>query len=183
MAQQQKPSTLDVSNYWEQLERLEKLIKASELKAGIIFSFHSLIIGLFVERLDFLQTLFKDSIFFIFLSALWMCFVLTSIYYCFRCFMPRLELKYEKNVFFFRDAVYSFGTVEEYSVKLNEVIGNEAQLCSQLSQQVHIESKVVDKKFGSVKKSIRYFAFSFVTVILLIIFWALKWGASINTIG
>jgi hypothetical protein len=48
---------------------------------------------------------------------------------------------------------------------------------------VHIESKVVDKKFGSVKKSIRYFAFSFITVILLIIFWILKWGISINTIG
>ncbi len=32
----------DPNNYWEQLERLEKLIRASELKAGIIFSFHSL---------------------------------------------------------------------------------------------------------------------------------------------
>jgi hypothetical protein len=173
----------DVSNYWEQLERLEKLIKASELKAGVIFSFHSLIIGLFVERLDFFQTLFNDSIVFIILTVFWISFVLTSIYYCFRCFMPRLELKYDKNVFFFRDAVYSFGNVEEYSLKLMHVVGNEAELCSQLSQQVHIESKVVDKKFGSVKKSIRFFAFSFITVILLIIFWVLKWGTTINTIG
>lgn len=40
----------DPNNYWEQLERLEKLIRASELKAGVIFSFHSLILGLFVDR-------------------------------------------------------------------------------------------------------------------------------------
>ena len=31
----------DSNNYWEQLERLEKLIRASELKAGVVFSFHS----------------------------------------------------------------------------------------------------------------------------------------------
>ena len=42
----------DPNNYWEQLERLEKLIRASELKAGIIFSFHSLILGLFIDRIE-----------------------------------------------------------------------------------------------------------------------------------
>ena len=33
----------DTNDYWEQLERLEKLIRASEFKAGVIFSIHSLI--------------------------------------------------------------------------------------------------------------------------------------------
>ena len=41
----------DPNNYWEQLERLEKLIRASELKAGVIFSFHGLILGVFFEGL------------------------------------------------------------------------------------------------------------------------------------
>lgn len=30
----------DPNNYWEQLERLEKLIRASELKVGVLFLFH-----------------------------------------------------------------------------------------------------------------------------------------------
>jgi len=41
----------DPNNFWEQLERLEKLIRSSELKAGIIFSFHSLILGLFCRTI------------------------------------------------------------------------------------------------------------------------------------
>ena len=45
----------DPNNYWEQLERLEKLIRASELKAGVIFSFHSLILGLFVVEVHTIQ--------------------------------------------------------------------------------------------------------------------------------
>ena len=52
----------DPNNYWEQLERLEKLIRASELKAGVIFSFHSLILGLFVDRLDFFKPLLTGNV-------------------------------------------------------------------------------------------------------------------------
>ena len=49
----------DPNNYWEQLERLEKLIRASELKAGVIFSFHSLILGLFADKIEYFQEIFK----------------------------------------------------------------------------------------------------------------------------
>ena len=52
----------DPNNYWEQLERLEKLIRAAELKAGIIFSFHSLILGLFIDRLDLLQPVISSNL-------------------------------------------------------------------------------------------------------------------------
>lgn len=34
-------------NYWMQIERLDRLIRASELKAGLIISFHSLLVGVF----------------------------------------------------------------------------------------------------------------------------------------
>src|SRR5210317_1478681 len=111
----------DPNNYWEQLERLEKLIRASELKAGIIFSFHSLIIGLFIDRIEEFQPLFEMSTLLVVLSFLWMACVLVSIYYCFKCFKPQIELKYDKNVFFFRDAVYGFGNVKEYTKKLLEI--------------------------------------------------------------
>ncbi len=164
----------DPNNYWEQLERLEKLIRASELKAGVIFSFHSLVIGLFVDRLEYFQGIFKQNIVFVILTVIWILFVLISIYYCFRCFTPRLELKYDKNVFFFRDAAYAFGDVKEYSKKLMKVCSSEHELYYQLSQQIHIESKIIDQKFSSVQKSLRYFAFSFISVILIIIFWAVR---------
>ncbi len=164
----------DPNNFWEQLERLEKLIRSSELKAGIIFSFHSLILGLFVDRLDYFNEVFHGNYIFLILIGLWIIFVLISIFYAFKCFMPRIELKFKKNVFFFRDAVYSFGNIDEYSKKLTEICTDEKELFIQLSHQVFIESTIIDQKFKSVQKSIKYFAISFIFIILIIGFWVIN---------
>ncbi len=164
----------DPNNYWEQLERLEKLIKGSELKAGVIFSFHSLILGLFVDRLEYIGSLLKENVFFMVLVALWLICVLISVYYCFICFKPQMELKYQKNVFFFRDAVYAFGSVEEYVKKTIEICGDHAKLFEQLSEQIHAESKIIDGKFTCVQKSIKYFALSFIFVLSFVVFWLIS---------
>lgn len=164
----------DPNNYWMQMERLERLIRASEFKAGIIFSFHSLIMGLFFDRLDYMQGIFQESVVFIILICFWMIFVLISIYFAFKCFMPRMELKYDKNVFFFRDAIYAYGNIEEYSKKLIEVCKSEEELFKHLSQQIHIESKIIDHKFKSVQKSIKYFAISFFFLFLILLLLLIK---------
>ncbi len=169
MGQFNKGMIQDSNNYWEQLERLEKLIRASELKAGVIFSFHSLILGLFADRLEHFNQLFTDNLSLIILAILWMSSVLISIFYCFKCFRPRIELKYDKNVFFFRDAVSAFGDIKEYSKKLIEVCGSEEELVAQLSQQIHVESKIIDQKFKSVNNSIKFFAISFILIVVILI--------------
>ncbi len=161
----------DSNNYWEQLERLEKLIRASELKAGIIFSFHSLIIGLFVDKLDKFRPIFESNVTFVVLSFLWMASVLISIYYTFKCFKPQMELKYDKNVFFFKDAVYSFGSTKEYTKKLMEVCGDKDEIYLRLSEQIHVESKIIDQKFLCVHKSIKFFGLSIIIVLLSLGFW------------
>lgn len=159
----------DPNNYWEQLERLEKLIRASEFKAGVIFSFHSLILGLFADRLDFLQPLFQENPIFTVFAILWLICVLISIYYCFRCFMPRMEMKYDDNVFFFQDTVKAFGNTDEYTKKLMEVCATEEELFTQLSQQIHAESKIIYEKFGSVRQSLKFFALSFIFAMVSLI--------------
>jgi hypothetical protein len=164
----------DPNNYWEQLERLEKLIRASEFKAGVIFSFHSLILGLFADRLDYFQPTFETNGWFTVFACLWLISVLISIYYCFKCFMPRMEMKYDDNVFFFMDAVKAFGNSEEYTEKLMNICGSEEELYSQLAQQIHAESKIIAEKFASVQKSLRFFALSFVFAMLSLIIWILQ---------
>jgi len=156
----------DPNNYWEQLERLEKLIRASELKAGVLFSFHSLILGLFAERLDFFEPMFRSNVWFTVFFVLWLICVLISVYYCFKCFMPRMEMKYDDNVFFFRDAVKAFGNSEDFTKKIIDICGSEEELYTQLAEQIHAESKIIEEKFGSVQKSLRFFALSFVFAIL-----------------
>ncbi len=161
----------DPNNYWEQLERLEKLIRASELKAGVIFSFHGLILGVFFDRLEELQPLFEEGALFIVLATFWMISSLISIYFCFKCFKPQITKKYEKNVLFFRDAVYSFGSIEKYTKRLIEIFGEEEDFYSQLGQQIYIESMIIDKKFQHVENAIKYFALSFIFIIIIVIVW------------
>lgn len=169
--QVKKETKSDPINYWMQLERLERLIRASELKAGIIFSFHSLILGFFFDRMDYLQQIFQKNTFFIILVSLWLIFVFISLFFSIKCFIPRMELKYDKNVFFFRDAVYRFGDIKKYSKKLIDVCNNKDDLFKHLSEQIHVESKIIDFKFKYVKKSIKFFAISFIFVILIIALW------------
>lgn len=164
----------DPNNYWEQLERLEKLIRASELKAGLILSFHSLIIGLFFDRLDTLQVTFDKSIAFIVLVSLWLIMVSISVYFSIKCFRPQLEVKFDKNVFFFKDAANAFGNIEDFSKKIMEVYKNEDEFFKQLSEQIFIESLIIDHKFNNVKKSIKFLAIGFIFVALLLGLWLLK---------
>ena len=161
----------DTNNYWEQLERLEKLIRASELKAGIIFSFHSLILGLFIDRLENFEHIFKENILMLIFGFCWIILVIISIFYCFKCFHPKMELKNEENVFFFRDAAYKFGDIKQYAKKLTQVCETEEEIIDQLSQQIFVESKIVNQKFKSVQKAIKSFALSFVLVVLILVFW------------
>lgn len=159
----------DPNNYWEQLERLEKLIRASELKAGVLFSFHSLIIGLFTDRLEYFKPIIQENNVLVAIVICWLVAVLVSIFYCFMCFRPRIELKYDKNVFFYRDAAKKFGSAEEYTKTLIEVCTSEKDLFEQLSQQIHAESKIIDRKFNNLQTSILFFGISFVFDIFFII--------------
>ena len=161
----------DSNNYWEQLERLEKLIRASELKAGVVFSFHSLILGLFVDRIERFKDLFMGNTVLLVLLILWLLFVAISIFYCFKCFKPSMEMSYDDNVFFFRDAVTRFSDTETYTNELLKVCGSEEELYRLLAEQIHAESKIINAKFINVQKSILFFAISFAFVILISVYW------------
>lgn len=161
----------DTNNYWEQLERLEKLIKASELKAGVLFSFHSLILGLFVDRISNFETIFKENLVFVGFALLWVACVIISIYYCFKCFQPNLQMKYDTNVFFFRDAANAFKSSKKYVEEITKVCETNEEIVKQLSHQIHAESVIIDKKFYNVKKAIQFFLISFIFVILMISLW------------
>ena len=134
----------DPNNYWEQLERLEKLIRVSELKAGVLFSFHSLILGLFADRLNEFKDVFVTYPYMIVLLVLWLIMVGLSIFYCFRCFKPTMDLSYKKNVFFFGDAANKYTSTEDYTKALIDTIGSDDALYKALAEQIHAESKIID---------------------------------------
>ncbi|MDP5093895.1 MAG: DUF5706 domain-containing protein [Polaribacter sp.] len=164
----------DTNNYWEQLERLEKLIRASELKAGILFSFHSLILGIFVDRIGVLESAFTNSTLFVAFATLWIIAVLISIYYCFKCFQPNLELKYDTNVFFFSDAAHKFDNVQTFTKEITTICMSNDEIVAKLSEQIHAESIIIDKKFYNVKKAIQFFVLSFVFLVIMMAVWVFE---------
>jgi hypothetical protein len=164
----------NTDNFWNQLERLETQIKGAEVKAGILFSFHSFIIGLFINKIELFSEVFNDNIPLIILVVCWGILVLISVYYCFSCFIPRMELKYDDNVFFYKDAIKAYGNLTKFKAKMIEVCTNEDELHNQLSEQVHVESKIVNKKFESVKKSIKFFAFSLIFLVLILVYYMIR---------
>ena len=165
---------IDPQNYWMQIERLERLIRAAELKAGLVFSFHSLILGICFERIDVIQNILEEHYIFWIFAAFWVVFVLLSIYYAFKCFRPKLEMKYDRNVFFFNDAAYNYKDIKNYAAESAKVCADNAELVKQLGEQIHIESKIIDHKFICVNKSIKFFGMSFVFVVLLIVSWIIQ---------
>lgn len=150
----------DPNNYWEQLERLEKWIKNSELKAGVVFSFHSLILGLFVDRFDTFKEIIAEDIPLFVITILWIVSVIISIIFCFRCFRPAMKSKYKTNVFFFKDAARKFGSVDDYTEELLKVCGSESEMYKLLAEQIHAESTIIDEKFVNVQRSIQFFTYS-----------------------
>jgi len=166
----------DPENYWEQIERLEVLIKGAELKAGLIFSFHSVVLGLFFDRFDEIKAVFFENTLNTVLLGIWILFVVISGFYSIQCFIPRINLKYDKNVFFFGDAVNKFENVKAFTKEFMAVCGDKERLFQQLSEQVHVESRVTNYKFKCVKRSVRYLAISLVAIIPVIVIGLINMG-------
>ena len=104
--------------------------------------------------------------------GLWFICTATSIYFSIRCFMPRLEGNYDKNVFYFGDVITKFGSIKEFSKTFYNISLNEEELFDQLGQQIFIISKIAALKFKYVNRSLRFLALSLLIFLVLSIFYA-----------
>ena len=82
--------------------------------------------------------------------------------------MPRIEAKYEKNIFFFGDVISKFGNVKEFSKTFHEISSDEDQLFDQLGQQIYIISKIAAYKFSCVNKALRFLAIGLLLLLVLL---------------
>lgn len=157
------------SNYWEQLERLDRLIRAAELKAGLIFSFHSLFIGVVIDKLAEVSQFMEGSIFNGIMVSLWFALVIVSLFFALRCFRPQMEMNFDTNAFFFIDANKNFGDVKGFRTAYREINQDPDQLYGQLAEQIYVHSKIIDYKFGTVQKSLKFLSLSFFWLLILVI--------------
>ena len=148
-----------VDHYWGSINYVFSLIKASEIKAGLILSFYGILLNLIYRNIgDVITEAENDHILLYIPISLWILCTIASIYYSIKCFMPQLESKYDKNMFYFKDIITKFGSIDEFSKHFYETSLEEEELFHQLGQQIYINSAISNEKFKSVNRSIRLLA-------------------------
>lgn len=163
-----------IDHYWESIRYVADLIKASELKAGLIMTFYGILLNFIFKNLTTVSDSLENLTVFYVLFTLWFVCTMMSIYYSVRCFVPRLEEKYDKNIFFFGDVISNFGTIREFSKTFYEISLDEKQLFNQLGQQIYINSKIASAKFKSIKKSILFMVASLILMLAFIVYYLLN---------
>lgn len=147
-----------VDHYWGSINYVTSLIKASELKAGLILSFYGILLNFIYQGTGtIVASVTHDTVFYV-LLALWVVCTSISVYYCVRCFIPKIEGNYDRNMFFFGDVISKFGNIKEFAKTFYDVSRNEDMLFEQLGEQIFIISKIAAWKFKNVKRAIRFLA-------------------------
>jgi hypothetical protein len=156
-----------IDHYWGSINYVSGLIKASEIKAGLILSFYGILLNFTYNYLEMVLTEAANKPFLYFLLAAWFLCTAISIYFSVRCFMPKIEAKYEKNIFFFGDVISKFGNVKEFAKTFHKISSDEDQLFDQLGQQIYIISKIAAYKFSCVNKALRFLAIGLLLLLII----------------
>jgi len=156
-----------IDHYWGSINYVSGLIKASEIKAGLILSFYGILLNFTYNYLEMVLVEASNKPFLYVLLAAWFLCTATSIYFSVRCFMPKIEAKYEKNVFFFGDVISKFGNVKEFAKTFHTISCDEDQLFDQLGQQIYIISKIAAYKFSCVNKALRFLAIGLLLLLVI----------------
>jgi len=155
-----------VDHYWGSMSYVNGLIKASEIKAGLILSFYGILLNFMYQSSNSFEADFQYNIVFYIIIGLWFLMTALSIYYCIRCFIPKIEGDYDDNVFFFGDVISKFGNIKEFARTFYKISLDEEQLFQQLGEQIFIISKIAAWKFKNVKRAILFLAIGLVLLFL-----------------
>lgn len=163
-----------VDHYWGSINYVFGLIKASEIKAGLILSFYGILLNLIYQNTTLVFIDRSNSVLLI-IMGVWVICTVISIYYSIRCFIPKIEGQYDTNMFFFGDIISKFGTIKEFSRTFYKTSLKEEELFDQLGQQIFVNSKIAAFKFKCVNLAVRFLAIG-----LFVLFVAVSYYTIIN---
>lgn len=158
-----------VDHYWGSINYVFSLIKASEIKAGLILSFYGILLNVIYDNV--VAVLQRGGFPWLLYALIisWVVCTIISIYYSIRCFIPKIESTYDPNIFFFGDIITKFGTIREFSQTFYDISLTEEELFDHLGQQIFINSKISAYKLRCVNYAIRFLAIGLGILFLAII--------------
>lgn len=162
-----------IDHYWGSINYVSGLIKASELKAGLILSFYGILLNFVFQNIQKIEFLGTNKIVMYILLSLWFACTVISIFFSVRCFIPRIIGNYDKNILFFKDVITKFGSIDEFSKTFFEESLDEDRIFKQLGHQIFINSKIANLKFEDVNRSIRFLAVSIFLLLIMGLYYGL----------
>ena len=159
-----------ISNYWELIDYNVHHIRHSELKASLILTAYGIIFGMAYDVSG--ELIIPEKFFYVFYLIIigLLSLTLLSITFSFKVYIPRINQKLKKSVFFFHDINFFYKTPEKYSKELIKVMDNEKELKELLAEQAYINGVIASEKYTNVTKAIRYMIYSFCNLIILLLF-------------
>ena len=157
-----------VDHYWGSLNHVQGLIRASELKAGLILSFYGILLNFVYQSYGSMMESANNSLLVLILLGLWFISTAASIFFCFRCFIPRIEGSYDNNIFFFKDVISKFGDIKAFSKTFYTISMDEEELFGQMGEQIFIVSKIAAWKFKNVQRAIQILAIGLMLLLITI---------------
>ena len=162
-----------VDHYWGSINYISNMIRASEIKAGLILSFYGIILNFMFQSVGQVTESLGDDYIFYTIAGLWFVSTAISIYFSIKCFMPRIESNYEKNIFFFGDIISAFGDINSFAKTFFDISMDEDRVFNQLGQQIYINAKIATEKFKHVNRSLKYLATGLVIFLVLILYYVI----------
>ncbi|WP_034917873.1 Pycsar system effector family protein [Gillisia sp. CAL575] len=162
-----------IDHYWGSINYVTSLIKSSELKAGLILTFYGILLNFIYQSWGMLIKEISSDVLFDVLVGLWFICTGASIFFSVRCFMPKIEGNYDKNIFFFGDVISKFGNIKEFARTFYTVSLDEDLLFEQLGEQIYIISKIAAWKFRNVKRAIYLLALGLFLLLVVVVYFIL----------
>ncbi len=158
-----------ISNYWQLIDYNVHHIQHSELKASLILTAYGLVFGLAYDVSSnlYIPEGFKYLFYVLILAFIF--FTLSSIFFAFKTYIPRINQKLKKSVFFFHDINFYYKEADVYSKELISVMDNEKKLKELLAEQAFINGVIASDKYVNVTKAIRFMIYSFSTLIISVL--------------
>ena len=155
--------------YWNILQYNNELLRYSEVKAGLILTVYGILFTVLYNTLEPIQLAIEEHWLLFALASIFSLTTVVSIYYCFRCFIPRIEKNNPLSYIFFGDVASKFKDGEEYFVKMEEMIYDETKYCQQLAEQIHVNARIASKKFKNVSQAIKLLVVAIFSIVLFVL--------------
>ncbi|MFS4493267.1 Pycsar system effector family protein [Maribacter sp. 2308TA10-17] len=162
-----------VDHYWGSMNHVNGMIKASEIKAGLILSFYGILLNLIYQSIQPSLGMSTIDTLLYTIAGFWFLATAVSIYFCIRCFTPKIEGNYDHNVFFFGDVITKFGDIKQFAKTFYEISLDEKELFQQLGEQIFVISKIAAWKFKNVKRAILFLAISLALLLITVVYYTL----------